>query len=729
MTAPVTTTEHTRGRSPFAGLDLCRTIGIAVAPGAVGPNFDQDVWDFNTATDLAAYLASSHKRWNLAAIRNPRWRVVAKEYLVALMVPTHEAVRELPGAFRVARTVSACIGRHYELIRWLNWLTDNGITELGQVDDHLCDSYIAERRVGRDKSGEIVNQRGAVNKAAQIVSGLAQYHDLFTTDRYLPGFRPFGGRAAVAVAGLSTPAENSTPPVPIEILQPMLAAALYLIDTLGPHIVPLIREVEADRERVNQLPHLRSPGRDVLLDSIEKRVSESRPFNRVPSRVETIKKYVVDESDPLWGISLRDVAAEAGCGHFRNEWLPILRPALEQAVAQVGIEEPIRRDAALVTRADGQGQVPWTRPLSERHARVLPDILRTACLLVIAATTGMRASELSELVKGCRLPPEHTAPGLTRYRVAGTIVKNRGHGGEPDEWVVLAEVHRAIALAEQLLDVDAEPGTLLFGRISFKNIYGTFRTWVNSPAGERLGLAPIPDIHIDLRMLRRTLAIELAYRPGGLLAAKLALKHISVVTTEGYAGRPGGAQAKFLAEVGAEEQKRNLGLLLDEIDNYQNGIRPSGPHARQLIEFFDTVDGNLTDEQRAAPKIILNDQELRRMLAKRANTLHLGTANYCWFTDPAKALCLRLAGTPTADRPLIGMCDSARCPQATHHPRHRPIWQQTVQNTTVFLGNLGRAQKTERTRLEAQRARALRVLADIDAADAPTPAAIAAEER
>jgi hypothetical protein len=94
-------------------------------------------------------------------------------------------------------------------------------------------------------------------------------------------------------------------------------------------------------------------------------------------------------------------------------------------------------------------------------------------------------------------------------------------------------------------------------------------------------------------------------------------------------------------------------------------------------------------------------------------------ANYCWFTDPSKALCLRLAGTPTADRPLIGMCDSARCPQATHHPCHRPAWEQAVTSTTVFLGNLGRGQKTERTRLETQLDRAQRVLAALDAASGP----------
>jgi hypothetical protein len=61
-------------------------------------------------------------------------------------------------------------------------------------------------------------------------------------------------------------------------------------------------------------------------------------------------------------------------------------------------------------------------------------------------------------------------------------------------------------------------------------------------------------------------------------------------------------------------------------------------------------------------------------LTKRARTLHLGAANYCWFTDPSQALCLKLAGTPTADRPLAGMCDSARSPQVTHHPHHRPVW-------------------------------------------------------
>lgn len=110
-----------------------------------------------------------------------------------------------------------------------------------------------------------------------------------------------------------------------------------------------------------------------------------------------------------------------------------------------------------------------------------------------------------------------------------------------------------------------------------------------------------------------------------------------------------------------------------------------------------------------------NEPEVVSMLSTRARTLHLGTANYCWFIDPAKALCLRLAGIPDADRPLAGMCDSARCLQATHHPCHRPVWEESRETAKVFIGSLSRRQ-TERARLEVSVTRAERVLAEIDQA-------------
>jgi hypothetical protein len=62
------------------------------------------------------------------------------------------------------------------------------------------------------------------------------------------------------------------------------------------------------------------------------------------------------------------------------------------------------------------------------------------------------------------------------------------------------------------------------------------------------------------------------------------------------------------------------------------------------------------------------------------------------------------------------MCDSARCPQATHHSCHRPTWTEHAERTKTFLGQIGVARKTEQTRLQTDYDRALRVVAELDTA-------------
>lgn len=372
--------------------------------------------------------------------------------------------------------------------------------------------------------------------------------------------------------------------------------------------------------------------------------------------------------------------------------------------------------AGSVLTLAGPRHVPWTLPLSRIEAEALVGIVRTAAITVLAAVSGMRAGELMELRVGACRPPEHYGDGLVRYRLASKVVKGQPLGGTDDEWVVIEPAYRAVQLLEQLHDTPNN-GTPLLGRFAFDVRYKWFRNWVNGPAGQRLGLAPIPEHPVSLRALRRTLAIELAYRPGGVLAAKLHLKHIAVATTEGYASRPSGAQAELLAEVNKHEADRNVELLWAEFRNYQHGVLPAGPGARELTEFFTHIDGKLDAADATSPKVQRNNREVLNLLTKRSRALHLGTANYCWFTDPSRALCLKLAGTPNADRPLAGMCDSARCPQATHHPCHRPIWAEHAQQTTTFLGELGPTRKTERARLRADLDRAQHVLDAIDQAD------------
>ncbi|WP_329370967.1 site-specific integrase [Streptomyces sp. NBC_01483] len=714
----------------FAGADVCREAGLPLPDGCHRSLFEDDVWDFNEVIGLPVQLPICHRHLDFTGIRDLRWRLAAKELLLALLAPRHPAVAPLPRAHRTALHLRSCVGRLDELTRLFQWLGKRSITSLEMLDTRLCEAYLAHRRYVLDEHGAIVGEHspGTRRAAAQAVVDLVNYRDLFTADRVAATLRPWGGATASAIAEMpSGRTENKTQPVEEAVLQPMLAAALYLVDTLGPHAVQLAHAIrESDRYSARRLRDLRRVGAKsrVPVHEIGRVLGE---YTDTCTPLPMLEEWYVtrrladgwDPHDPLLTVATGTLARQAGLSQFAAPWLTTLRGPLEDALAEVGVEKPFGRDASHVPAADEESVLPWTLPLHRLEAGAAVGIVRTAAIVTTAAISGMRASELMELRIGCRRPPEEPVPGLLRYRVASKVVKGQPLGGTDDEWVVIEPVHRAIGLLEQLHE-DPTDGALLLGRFAFNIRYQWFKNWVNSDAGQRLGLARIADGPVNLRMLRRTLSMEMAYRPGGLLASKIHMKHIAVATTEGYASRPGGAQAELLSEVNKYESERNLQLVLEEFRNYQQGILPAGPGARSLTEFFAGIDEKLDAPSAAAPKTQRNDRDVLNLLTKRAKVLHLGPANYCWFTDPSRALCLKLAGTPAADRPLIGMCDSARCPQATHHSCHRPVWAEHADRTEIFIGQLGTTRKAERTRLQADHDRALRVVAEIDAASTTT---------
>lgn len=726
MTALVSTAPN---GSPFAGADVCQQAGLALPPQARRPCFDDDLWDFTHVIGLPVSMALATRRFDFTAIIDSRWRLVAKESIFAMLTPRHEVVAPLPRAYRTPMHLNTANSRLLELTRFLNWITGQRLASLSLVDSRHCEAYLAHRRYVLDEHDTVVGELSPSvrRSAAQAVIDLLNYRELFTADRPDPALRPWGGVTASAIAEMpSGRTMNKTPPLSDDVLQPMLAAALYLVSTIGPHAITLHQQIkEADQWSVRRARAAgRSPWRAPVAEFtqlLERYQHDQRPLPSLPD-------YVIAErittgwpaDDPLLAVAVSSLARQSGFTQFSLSWLDEMRKPLEAAVAAVGIQPWFARDAALVEHADGQGQIPWSLPLHRLQAVALVGIVRTAAATVIAAVSGMRASELMELQIGCRRPPEVFGPGMLRYRLASKLIKGQPLGGTRDEWVVIEPAYQAVEVVEQLHDSPAD-GALLFGRFAFSIRYQWFRNWVNGPFGQRLGLAPIPDTPVNLRALRRTLAIELAYRPGGVLATKIHLKHVAVATTEGYASRPGGAQAELLAEVNRHESERNLDLLWEEFRNYQQGTMPAGPGARDLTEFFAHIDAKLDPADAAAPKTQRSDREILSLLTKRAQVLHLGVSNYCWFTDPSRALCLKLAGTPTADKPLVGMCDSARCPQATHHPCHRPVWADHADRTKAFLGELGPTRRTERTRLQAEHDRATRVITAIDTAAGAHP--------
>ncbi|MFE2727564.1 hypothetical protein [Kitasatospora sp. NPDC059327] len=322
----------------------------------------------------------------------------------------------------------------------------------------------------------------------------------------------------------------------------------------------------------------------------------------------------------------------------------------------------------------------------------------------------MRASELVELTVDSPLPPTTVAGGTQRFRLGGKLIKGQDLGGVDEQWVVLEPAYRAVQLAARL--TRASTGQSVFSTSPMDHAYRWLRDWVNSPAGQRLGLAHIPAGPVTGRMIRRTIALLLAQRPGGLLAAKIQLKHVSVVTTEGYAARPGGSQGTLLAEMRKAEKDHHLDLTAAAYSDYRQGRLPSGAGARDLITAFEHIDKELAQNSPGPASVLDSDRRLENLLRQQSRHLHLQTANYCWFRDPSKALCLKLAGTPGADRPLAGMCDSARCSQATHHPCHLPVWESQAANSRVFLEN-PRFPKGEKVRLMPELERAQRVVDEI----------------
>ncbi|MFC9201310.1 site-specific integrase [[Kitasatospora] papulosa] len=549
--------------SVLAGQDVCAAAGLPVQPGGPRPVLDDHVWEFTGVIGLPRYLARSSQILVFTAIINPRWWNVAKEFIFARLAPDHPAVRELPHAYRTPVLIATVHGRLAKLTGWLNWLTEQGVESLSEVTQQHCDAYLELRKKVRDKHGVVIRDSspGYRMDMVAVIQELAYYTELFSTDAYTPGFRPWGQRTAYSVAGVVKHAGNKTPPLRDEVFQPLVAAALYVVEVLGPHVIDLHRQLQ---DMVSDPPG-RHSGRHwnaELPRAIARHAEEGEPFDIALDHV--VAERLADgwsPDDPLLRANLITLAHETGRRAFHLRWLPALRSQLEHAVAAVGLERRWARRAAPVARADGRGDVPWALPLNTYEARAHISRARTACVIALAALTGMRMSELTELPLDCRLTPEQRGEGRVRYRLKSKIVKGRGLGGQWDEWVTIKEAYDTAGVAAALADPVRQSGHL-FKKFTFFTPYDAFLSWVNGPEGRRLGLAPIPEEPVNLRMLRRTLAVEMAHRPGGLLAAKIHLKHISVVTTEGY------AKARELHQTGEKSQVASSGRESDGLQRY-----------------------------------------------------------------------------------------------------------------------------------------------------------------
>ena len=97
---------HGPGSSVFTGADVCAAAGFRLCPRGHAAAFDNDVWRFDDVDGISVQMSrSGQTRMDFTAISDPRWRLAAKEYLLARLAPGHPEVRILPRAFRVPLTL------------------------------------------------------------------------------------------------------------------------------------------------------------------------------------------------------------------------------------------------------------------------------------------------------------------------------------------------------------------------------------------------------------------------------------------------------------------------------------------------------------------------------------------------------------------------------------------------------------------------------------------------
>jgi hypothetical protein len=117
------------------------------------------------------------------------------------------------------------------------------------------------------------------------------------------------------------------------VLQPILVAALHLVQTIGPHVVELNEQIrQIDRIWATKAPGLRHSSSAVVSD-LNKLLADHRATNTPLPMLEEhdVSRILTagwDANNPLLPVSTGALARQAGHVQFWAKWMPALRKPL-----------------------------------------------------------------------------------------------------------------------------------------------------------------------------------------------------------------------------------------------------------------------------------------------------------------------------------------------------------------------------------------------------------------
>lgn len=302
--------------------------------------------------------------------------------------------------------------------------------------------------------------------------------------------------------------------------------------------------------------------------------------------------------------------------------------------------------------------------------------LRTACLIVVAALTGMRPDEVLNLQPGCAREPILRPGGSRLQLIDGRVFKGPGRvkDGSPREprpavWATVPVAAAAIHTVEQLNEaLGCGDGPLFSAADSRRVGPNTARRWIESfvefvntrlsphtATPRAFTVPPDPRGSIVLRRFRRSLAWFVRHRPNGDISTAIQYQHVGTVMGEGYAGTKSSGMPDLMLE---EDWNQRVSTIrhLDALTSAGQGI--SGPAADRAIQ-----------ATRRLPRLLLPADE--RRLRKDPSLLvydNPAALALCVFAEE-KALCRKLRDSARDTRPdLLGCIDG--CPNCARTDDH-----------------------------------------------------------
>lgn len=299
---------------------------------------------------------------------------------------------------------------------------------------------------------------------------------------------------------------------------------------------------------------------------------------------------------------------------------------------------------------------------TEHDGGPLMGHLRTACLIVVAALTGMRPEEVLNL-KGGSAPAPVLRPGGSRLQlIHGHVFKgvSRLEDGTPGDpkpavWASVPVAATAVHVAERIHQATRRRSGLLFAESDAVSAHPPTATgwiqsfsdfvnarlvpWTQNPDAYRIPTDPFGAV--TLRRFRRTLAWYINNRPNGDVTTAIQFQHVGMALVEGYAG----TKESGMPDLRLEEdwnQRVNTIHQLEEMLDAGGGL--NGPAAGRAISAVRQLPRQLTPTEE---KRLKKDATFAVFDNPAAIAL-------CVFFEP-NALCHKLRQTGKDTRPdLLG---------------------------------------------------------------------------